>query len=304
MKIKNYLRDPFKYTVLHLADHGKLDRLSDEKYLKLMYRAKFKKKLNLNSPKTFNEKLQWIKLYDRKDIYTTMVDKYEVKKYVADIIGEEYVIPMLGVWDGFEDIDFDALPDKFVLKTTHDSGGIVICRDKAAFDIEKAREKLTKSLAREYFPHGREWPYKNVKHRILAEEYVQDGDNPNLPVFKIFNFGGKPTVIQVIQNDKTKSETIDYFDTGWHRLDLRQNFPNSENPLPKPSSLEVMLSLAERLSDGFPFLRTDFYTVNGEVRFSEFTFFSDSGLAKFHPEEWDKRLGDMIVLPRNKNGWE
>ena len=275
--------------------------LPDKVYISLKYRMRIGKFPNLKNPKTFNEKLQWLKLYNRKPEYTTMVDKYEVKKYVADLIGEEYIIPTLGVWDSFDDIDFDALPDQFVLKCTHDSGGLVICRDKSKLDKEAAKKKIEACLKTNYYWQGREWPYKNVKPRIIAEEYVADPANPgqsSLWVYKIMTFGGKPKIIQAIQGDKTSSETIDYFDTAWNLLEIRQNFPNSEQPLEKPQSLDRMLSLAEHMSGEQPFLRVDFYEVNGSPIFSEFTFFSDSGMAAFHPEEWDKKLGDMIKLHR------
>ena len=257
--------------------------------------------MDLDNPQTFNEKLQWLKLYNRKPIYTTMVDKYEVKKYVADIIGEEYIIPTLGVWEKFEDIDFGELPNEFVLKTTHDSGGLIICRDKTSLDIKKVQKRIERSLTRNYYWYGREWPYKDVKPRIIAEKFMKDENFDVLNVYKIFNFNGKPKLIQVIQGDKTKSETIDYFDTEWNLLKLRQNYPNSASPLPKPQNLSLMLSLAKRLTEKEtpPFLRTDFYEINGEVYFSEFTFFSDSGFAKFNPPEWDDKLGKILVLPDN-----
>ena len=275
-----------------------LDNMSDEEFLKKMYRYCLKKDLNLNDPQTFNEKLQWLKLYDRKPIYTTMVDKYEVKKYVADIIGEEYIIPTLGVWDKFEDINFDSLPEQFVLKCTHDSGGLVICKDKSKLDMDSTRKRVNKFLKREYYWKWREWPYKDVKPRIIVEKYMQDRANAVLPVFKFFCFNGKPKIIQTIQNDKQKNESIDYFDTEWNLLELRQNFPNSEKPFEKPEKLSEMLTLAETLAkDSSPFIRVDFYEINGMVYFSEFTFYSDAGLAKFEPEEWDRILGSWIQLP-------
>lgn len=274
--------------------------LPTKPWLSWQFKKKFGRSINWKNPTTFNEKLQWLKVYDRKPIYTTMVDKYEAKKYVADIIGEEYIIPTLGVWDRFEDIDFDALPDQFVLKCTHDSGGLVIVRNKADFDKEAARKKFKIAMNRNPYDVTREWPYKNVKPRIIAEEYMKDEDADVLPVYKVFTFGGKPKLIQAIQNDKTSDETIDYFDTQWNLLDLRQNFPNSKNPLPRPRNLQQMLSLAEKLAVVPTFLRVDFYEINGKLYFSEFTFFSDSGMKKFNPEKWDQELGDLINLPEKK----
>ena len=226
-----------------------------------------------------------------------MVDKYEAKKFVASIIGEEYVIPTLGVWDRFDDIDFSTLPKQFVLKCTHDSGGLVIVRDKSKVDIEAAKAKIERSLKRNYFWQSREWPYKNVKPRIIAEKYMSDGNHANLPVYKIFCFNGLPRIIQTIQNDKQKNETIDYFDTNWQLLNLRQNFPNSKTPLCCPSTSLEMQKIAQALAANYSFIRIDLYTIEGKPMFSEYTFFSDAGMAKFDPPEWDKTLGDWLVLP-------
>lgn len=252
---------------------------------------------NLRNPETFNEKLQWLKLHDRKPEYSAMVDKHEVKKYIADRIGEKYVIPTIGVWERFEDIDFDKLPEQFVLKCTHDSGGLIICKDKNKLNIEAAKNKVNRSLGKNYYWHAREWPYKNVQPRILAEPFMKDGENDFLPVYKFMCFHGEPRIIQTIQNDKQPNESIDYFDTEWNLLELRQNFPNSEKPLLKPENLDEMCGLARKLSKGHAFLRVDFYVINGEIKFSEFTFYSDAGFSKFTPEFWDKTLGQWIDLP-------
>ena len=268
-------------------------------WLSYMFKRKFGRGIDWKNPKTFNEKLQWLKVYDKNPLYTTLVDKYEVKKYIADTIGEEYVIPTLGVWDRFEDIDFDTLPDQFVLKCTHDSGGLVIVRDKSKFDKEAARKKFKIAMNRNPYAVTREWPYKNVKRRIIAETYMKDAMADVLPVYKVFTFGGKPTLIQAIQNDKTDKETIDYYDVEWNLLELKQNFPNSERPLPRPKNLDKMMMLAEKLAVVPTFLRVDFYEINGEIYFSEFTFFSDSGMKKFYPEKWDLELGDLIQLPKS-----
>lgn len=270
----------------------------DKTLLKLEFRIKLRKKLDLKNPKTFNEKLQWLKLYNRKDIYTTMVDKIAVKDYVKAAIGEEYAIKTLGVWERFEDIDFDSLPDRFVLKCNHDSGSVLLCRDKATFDKEHARDVLTRGLSSNAYYYGREWPYKNVKPRILAEEFMQDADYDFLPVYKIFCFNGQPKIIQTIQNDKQPDETVDYFDPEWKQMDIRQDFPNSTCPVGKPEKLEEMLRLAEKLSAGESFLRVDFYVVNGKVYFSEFTFFTDSGFGEFYPPSWDTILGEWVTLPK------
>ncbi len=295
-KILKILTNKKKLNIF-LSQHGFYRNMSDESYLKMQFKNSFGYDLNLDMPRTFNEKLQWLKLNDRKSMYTTMVDKYEVKNYIRSIIGEEHIIPTLGVWNNFKEIDFDKLPNQFVLKCTHDSGGLVICRNKTQLNTQKAEKKINRSMGINYFWQGREWPYKNVTPRIIAEKYMKDNAADNLPVYKVFNFSGVPTLIQAIQDDKTENESIDYFDIEWNKLDIKQNFPNSKKVLDRPLKYDIMLDMAAELSKGFPFLRTDFYCINGDIYFSEFTFYSDSGLVRFFPEEWDRKLGDLIVLP-------
>ena len=269
---------------------------SDKASIKLKYRFLMKRKLNLKNPQTFNEKLNWMKLYYRKPIMTTMVDKYEVKKYVSDIIGSEYVIPSIAIYDKWNDIDFDSLEAPFVLKTTHSSGVIAIVRDKETFDYKTTKKKFNKSLRHNYFYGCREWPYKNVKPRIIVEKFVKDSKEDNLPVYKFFCFNGEPYLVQTIKNDKTPYETIDYFDMDWNFLELKQNFNNSDVPLNKPSNFEDMKEIAAKLSKGFPFVRVDLYSIDGKVYFSEFTFFSDAGYQRFYPDKWDLILGEKIVF--------
>ena len=296
--IEYFLEQPGRI-VGALGSRGLLNWMPDRAYLSLVFRLNLGYWPDFDGPKTFNEKLNWLKLYDRKPEYSRMVDKYEARGYIAEKIGEEYLIPLVGgPWESFEEIDFDALPEQFVLKTTHDSGGVVICRDKAKLDTEAARKKLTWHLRRKYFWGKREWPYKNVKPRIIAEKYMEDGGNVNLPVYKIMCFNGKPKIFQTIQNDKTPEESIDYFDADWNLLNMRQSFPNSENPMERPETISEMQMLAEKLSVGHAFLRTDFYNINGKIYFSEITFYSDAGFAKFEPGDWDEILGSWIELPK------
>lgn len=279
------------------AAKGKYDTMEDEEYLKKFFLAKMGYELNLNNPETFNEKMQWLKLNYRCPIFTQMVDKYEVRKYIANIIGEEYSVPLIAVWDSPDDIEFDKLPSQFVLKTTHGCGGMYICRDKSTFDLNGAKKALKKTFYKNYYMYMREWPYKNVQPRVIAEQYMQNGDEVHLKVYKIFNFNGIPKIIQAIQNDKTHDESIDYFDADWNLLDLHQNYPNSKIKTEKPKTLEKMLELSKKCSSGFPFLRTDWYEINGRVYFSEFTFYLDAGMEPFYPEKWDKILGSWITLP-------
>ena len=275
---------------------------SDRCYLEKMFKLRMGYELNLENPQTFSEKLQWLKLYDRRPEYTRMVDKYEVKKYVADIIGEEYIIPTLGVWDRFEDIDFDSLPNQFVLKCTHDSGGLVICRDKDLLDIDDARKKLNKSLKRNYYLYSREWPYKNVKPRIIAEKYMVDESGYELKDYKWFCFNGEVKSLFIasdrgVEGEETK---FNFYDMDFNLLPFTNGHPNSTKPIKKPQGFDKMKELAAILSKDIPHVRVDFYDINGEIYFGELTFFHWSGLVPFHPKEWDYTFGSWIILPDSK----
>lgn len=273
--------------------------LPDEMYIKLKYFYHFKKTPNLKHPRSFNEKLQWLKLHDQNPNYIDMVDKYEAKKYIRDLVGEEYIIPDYGVWNCFDDIDFSILPDKFVLKTTHDCGGIVICKDKNLFDKSQAKDFLQKHLNYNYFYEGREWQYKNIKPRIMAEKYMEDLISNALWDYKIFTFNGEAKIMFVatdrqLSNQETK---FDFFDMEFERLDIRNGHPNSDQIIEKPKNFEIMKKIAEKLSEGIPHLRVDFYEVNGKLYVGELTFFHYSGMIPFEPEKWDLILGEWIKLP-------
>lgn len=279
--------------------------LSDETYLKMIYRLRMGKKLNLDNPMTYTEKLQWLKLYNRKDQYTTMVDKCEAKKYVAERIGGEYIIPTLGVYESFEEIDFEALPDQFVLKCTHDCGGLVICKDKATLDIEEARNKINRCLKNNYFWLGREWPYKNVKPRIIAEAYMEDTSTQELRDYKFFTFDGVCKVVFIASDRQKENEEtkFDFYDMDFNHLDINNGHPNADVMPSKPENFEKMQALAEELAQGTPHLRVDFYEVNGKIYFGELTFFHWGGIVPFKPEKWDRILGDWITLPEiSQNG--
>lgn len=273
--------------------------LPDELYLKVKFRQLMGKKLNLKNPQTFSEKLQWLKLYNRRPEYTTMVDKYAAKDYVAKIIGEEYIIPTLGVWDRPENIEWDKLPNQFVLKCTHDSGGLVICRDKSNLDKEAAVTKLHKTLKQNYFRKWREWPYKNVPRRIIAEKYIEPTpDLKDLLDYKFFCFNGEPQYCQVISGRNTKM-CCDFFDKDWNHQPFHEPklYPFSDVPPEKPSKYEEMWNLARCLAKDKPFSRIDFYEVKGHVYFGEITFFPTTGMGGFQPEEYDLAFGNMIQLP-------
>lgn len=253
-------------------------------------------KMDWKAPKTFNQKLQWLKLYDRKSEYTVLVDKYSVKNYIAKQIGNEYVISTLGVWNSFDEIDFDSLPNQFVLKCTHDSGGLVICKDKGNLDIEATKEKINQSLKNNYFYSGREWPYKNVKPRIIAEQYMAD----DLRDYKLFCFDGVPRMTLVCSERFTKDGfKEDFYDEAWNHLDIqRPAHGNAILPIQRPKQYELMKKLAAKLFEKMPFTRIDFYEINERLYFGEVTFHPASGFERFKPEEWNLKLGEWIKLPR------
>ena len=280
----------------------KLSRFySDEKFLKKLFKLRMGKELNLDNPQTFSEKLQWLKLYNRKPEYTMMVDKYAVKEYVASMIGGEYIIPTLGVYNSVDEIDFNSLPNQFVLKCTHDSGGLVICKDKSKLDIKSARKKLAKSLMNNYYYQNREWPYKNTTPRIIAEQYMEDESGYELKDYKFFCFDGEPKCCQVIAGRKDVM-TVDFFDKDWNHLPFHEPriYPYSWELVSRPQSYENMWKLAQKLSANQPFLRVDFYNINGQIYFGELTFFPTSGMGGFDPEEWDYTFGNWIKLSRRK----
>lgn len=275
--------------------------LPDKWAVSIKYRNHFYRKLDLKNPKTFNEKLQWLKLYDRRPEYTRMVDKYLAKEYVASIIGEEYIIPTLGVWKSFDEIDFDALPDQFVLKCNHGSGDAVICKDKKTLDIAAARKKLTAALEQDYYLVSREWPYKNVERRIIAEQYLEDSVTHDARDYKFFCFGGE-----------TRCFKVDYYrmaahHANWYTPDgdilpfsYERTRPCEEVCVNIPNDLPVMVKLAEKLSRAIPFLRVDFYYVNQKIYVGELTFFPGSGLLPFSDVKWDITLGQWLTLPQQK----
>ncbi len=270
--------------------------LPDKLALKIQYKNRFLKNLDLENPKSFNEKLQWLKLYNRRLEYSTMVDKNAVKKYVASIIGEEYIIPTYGVWDNFDDINFDTLPNQFVLKCTHGSGDVVICKDKSQFDKKNARLKLNKSLKTNYYKISREWPYKNVKPQIIAEKLIGNGKD-SLPDYKFMCFNGDVKCIFVCYGRFSKTGThATLFDRGWNALPFELGYHNIENDVPKPQNYEKMITLSEKLSKNIPYVRVDFYEVDNQIYFGELTFFHGSGFEEITPIEWDYTLGSWIDL--------
>ena len=302
-KVLLYCTHPWKILLsLSARTHlGVRIPMSDKSYLKLLYWDRFKKKLDLNNPKSFNEKLQWLKLYDRNPEYTNLVDKYEAKKIVSKIIGDKYLIPTLGVWENFDNIDFDKLPNEFVLKCTHDSGGLVIIKDKSNMDRKLAKKLLVKALKRNFFYPGREWPYKNIRPRIIAEKYMSTDNSEELNDYKFMCFNGKCemcfTCTERFSSDEVK---VTFFDLEWNELPFERYHKKSDIHIPKPSKLDEMIHLAELLAKGIDFVRVDFYEIEGAVYFGEMTFYPGSGLEPFQPEQWDYLIGKKIVLSNSK----
>lgn len=265
-------------------------------YIKIQYRNYTGKRLDLRNPQTFNEKLQWLKLYDRNPLYTNLVDKYKVREFISQTIGEEYLIPLLGVWDKFDEIDFGELPNKFVLKPNHTSGDVFICKDKTKVNFDELRTKVNAWLEREYYWEHREWPYKNIKPRIFAEKYMVDESGVELKDYKFFCFNGEPKAL-FVATDRGIDTRFNFYDMQFNQLPFMQHYKNSTKKINKPQGFDEMVILATTLSTGIPHVRVDFYDVNGKIYFGELTFYHFSGLEKFEPDEWDFKLGSWLELP-------
>ena len=296
-KLKKYCADSsYRFTVN--ASLGLYNSMPDRDYLERKFEALMGTPLHLDAPQTFNEKLQWLKLYDRKPEYTMMVDKYRVREYIAQKIGAEYLIPLLGVWDSPDEIDFAALPEQFVLKCNHNSGlGMCICKDKSTLDLRKVRRDLQKGLRQDYYLPGREWPYKDVPRKIIAEKFMIDNEVNELRDYKFFCFRGEVKCFKV-DFDRFIDHRANYFDPDGNPMPFGEVVcpPKPDKQLVLPENLDEMISLAEKLSGDIPFLRVDFYNIQGRIYFGELTFSPASGMGKFIPEEWDAILGSWLRL--------
>ena len=281
------------FSFMFIIEKLNLYHFNDISYLKKMFKYKINRKLDLANPKSFNEKMQLLKINDRKKEYINMVDKFEVKKYVARIIGNEFIIPTIGIWDKFGDINFNELPNKFVIKCTHDSGGVFVC-DKKNFDYKKIKKKINKLLKKNFYYFGREWPYKNIKPRIIIEEYIENHDS-DLIDYKLMCFNGKVKCSFTCTNRKDNLN-INFYDENWKPLPFTRHYPKNKNETKKPFNYDLMVNLAEKLSSGIPFLRVDFYEVNNKIYFGELTFYPGSGFEEFKPEEWDYKLGSWLRI--------
>ena len=300
--IKKFCINP-KIRFGYLSKIGLLNFLSDEAYVKKEFKLNMGYDLDLSNPRTFNEKLQWLKLNDRQEKYTTMVDKFEAKKYVGEIIGEEYIIPTIGIYENVNEINFVELPNQFVIKCTHDSGGIIICKDKKKLNIESAKSKINKFLKRKFYYVHREWPYKNVKPRIIIEKYMKDKNSSSMKDYKFFCFNGKPEIMYLSEGlENHKTAEMSFFDMDFNLVDCKRKDYRPLHYKPnKPANFEKMKQFASILSKDIPHVRVDFYEINGKLYFGELTFFTASGYIPFHDDKWNKKLGDMIDLRLVKN---
>ena len=297
-KIRTFIENP-QYFITSPAAKGWLNWVPDSLYLKVLYRVIMGRKLNLKNPKEYNEKLQWLKLNDRKPEYSTMVDKYEVRGYIEDLLGDKYLIPCLGIYDSVDDIDIDALPDRFVLKCTHDSGSVEICKDKSSFDIEGAKHRLSQAMKRNYYATYREWPYKSVKPRIIAEGYLE-GDGGDLKDYKVMCFNGEAKIIEVHENRfvEGKVHTQTFYDREWNIVPLTQiETVTVDRPGERPRQLDEILRLSELIAKNMYHARIDWYIEGDKIYFGEITFFDGSGFESFSTPEMERMLGDMINLP-------
>ena len=294
-KVRRYLESPYYALGADLIKkHPRW--MSDKYFIKVFWKQMMGYPLDLRHPKTFNEKLQWMKLYDRNPLYTDLVDKIKVKKWVAERIGAEHVVPTLAIYDSVEDIRLEDLPNQFVLKCNHDSGGVVICPDKRAFNLPAAKERLTKRLEYNFFWEYREWPYKNIDKKLFAEEFISNVPGEDLVDYKIFTFGGEPKLIEV-DFDRFSAHKRNLYDTSWNYIDAQILYPTDKNRVfDKPEQLEEMLALSRKLSDGLRQVRTDFYIAQGKVYFGEMTFIHGAGTEKIEPKELDQIMGSWIEI--------
>ncbi|MBQ8429666.1 MAG: glycosyl transferase [Clostridia bacterium] len=264
-------------------------------YLKMVYKIKTGKKLNLKNPVGFNEKLNWLKLYEQSPEYTDLVDKIKVREYIKEKVGEDICFPLLGQWNKYEDIDFNTLPDQFVLKCNHDSGSVKIIKDKSAINHKEFSRFFKSRLKMNPYAIGREYPYKKVKPMIMAETYMVPEGAKDIEDYKFFCFNGKPEIM-FIATDRSVDVKFDFFDMDFNHLDIVNIHPQSGTPIKKPALFEEMKAMAAKLSEGMKFVRIDLYEIEGKIYFGEFTFFHGGGFWLFKPDEWEMKLGNLIEI--------
>ena len=287
-----------QYRIISRIINSTVDFVSDELYLNMKFFLNVGYWPNLKNPKSFNEKIQWLKLHHKRPEYTQMVDKVAAKEYVAKVIGKQYIIPSFGVWDSVDEIDWASLPNKFVIKASHDSGGVVVCKDKSQLDIEKAKAKLKGAGEKDYTKYNKEYVYHDVPHRFIAEELLENGKDNDIPDYKIFCFNGVPRFLFVATGRQINDTRFDFYDTEFNHLPVLNGHPNADIWPKKPKNFNEMLEVSAKLSQGIPEVRVDLYNIDGKIYFGELTFFHWSGMTPFEPREWDYKFGEMMVLPQ------
>ncbi|MCM1262183.1 MAG: glycosyl transferase [Butyrivibrio sp.] len=300
--LKKMIDDPFAIFRFIMMNTYLSKLIDDKKYIESLYFLYYKEKLNLKNPQTFNQKLQWLKLNDRKSIHTVMADKYEAKKLVTDLIGQEYVVPTLQVYENVEDIKLETLPDQFAIKCTHDSGSTFLCRNKANFKWNAIKKKLKKAVSTNYFYRAREWQYKDIRPRIIVEPLLEMQRGGGMADYKFYCFNGKPQFLYVSEGlDNHFTARISFLTLDWKFAEFRRTDYSDFDEIPqKPAAYEDMLSCAEKLCRNEKFVRVDFYCIGKQVFFSEFTFYPNSGFVHFEPQEYDLKLGEMLNIYDNK----
>ncbi len=296
-KLKNVLKNP-KLLMFYFTQNKISKIIPSIMFLKIRYKLRIGKKLDLRNPKTFNEKIQWLKLYDRKPQYTQLADKYEVREYIKETIGEEYLIPLLGVYNKFDEINFDNLPEQFVLKPNHTSGDIYICKDKSTIDFVELKNKVNKWLKSRYYWRSREFPYKDIKPKIICEKYMVDESGTELKDYKFMCFNGEVKCLFVCLNRVASTGlNVDFYDMDWCPMLFERHYKSSGTIIAKPKTFDKMVEFAKILSKNIPFVRVDFYDIEGKLYFGELTFFPGNGMEEFTPESYDYLLGSWIQLP-------
>lgn len=285
------------YTGLSKIKHQRYKKLDDIEFFKRRYKYYIGKELNLDNPSTYNEKLIWLQLYDRNPLYTKLADKYLVKQYVSELIGEKYVSELIGVWENADKIPFENLPEEYVLKCNHDCGSVFIKKKDTKVNKKKLIKKFNKALSRNYYDVGRVWSYKNIKPLIFCESLVQTHDNKPPKDYKFFCFDGVPKFL-FVASDRGENTKFDFYDMNWNRIPVKQHFPNSTIEQPKPKQFEEMIELSKILSKGLPHVRVDFYIDKfDKIIFGEMTFCHFSGKEPFEPDKYDKIFGSYLKLP-------
>lgn len=298
--IINIARNPVKI-IYGFENLGLLDWISDEAYLKLIYRLTFRRRLHLDDPKAYTEKISWYKLHWRNKLAEKCTDKFEVREYASKKIGPEHIIDCYGCWNSFDEIDFGGLPEQFVLKATNGSGNVVICKEKSTLDMDHVRKTLDKYRRRHFSSRTKEWSYYGVPHRILAERFIKSADGKGIKDYKIFCFYGKPQFLVVCSEREIKVK-YDYYDLDWNRIPVRVGGDHNPN-LRKPEHFDEMLEIANKLSEDFPHVRVDLYDEEGKIYFGELTFYHYGGITPFVPDEWDfifGKLFDILRIPKDQ----